>query len=46
MQQILVHKGKVWERSELHLKSAIPNFSRFDVTKQVALDLLKSSING
>lgn len=41
MQKLYVHNGKVWEKSELHLKSAIPKFSRFNVVKQIELDLLK-----
>lgn len=40
MQKLLVHNGKVWEKRELHLKSAIPNFSRRNIAKLVALDLL------
>lgn len=44
MQQLCVYKGKVWERAELHLKSAIPRFSRFNVAKQVELDLLKQQV--
>jgi len=40
MQKLLVHNGKVWERAELHLKSAIPYFNRRNIAKLVALDLL------
>jgi hypothetical protein len=41
MQKLYVHNGKVWEKSELHLKSAIPKFSKFNLVKQIELDLLK-----
>lgn len=41
---ICVRQGVVWEKSKLHLKSAIPKYSRFDVTKQIALDLLKKQV--
>ena len=41
MQKIIAHNGKVWEKSELHLKSAIPNYSRFNLATQIELDLLK-----
>ncbi len=44
MQQIIAHNGRVWERAELHLKSSIPNFSRYNVAKQVELDLLKKQL--
>ena len=44
MQKIIVHNGRIWEQSELHLKSAIPHFNRFDITKQIELDLLKKQI--
>ena len=44
MQKLCVHNGKVWEKAELHLKSAIPNFDRHNVAKQVALDLLKKLV--
>ncbi len=40
MQKLVVHNGKVWEKAELHLKSAIPHFSRHNVAKRIALDLL------
>ncbi len=40
MQKLIVCNGKVWEKAELHLKSAIPHFSRYNVAKQIALDLL------
>jgi len=39
-----VSRGKVWEKSELHLKSAIPNFNRHNVAKLIALDLLKEQV--
>jgi len=45
MQKLCVHNGKVWEKSELHLKSAIPDFDRHNVAKVVALDLLKKLIS-
>lgn len=41
---ICVSNGFVWEKAELHLKSAIQNFNRHDITKIVALDLLKSIV--
>jgi len=41
MQKLCVHNGKVWEKAELHLKSAISDFDRHNVAKVVALDLLK-----
>lgn len=41
---ICVHNGKVWEKSELHLKSSIPNFNRNNIAKLVALDLLKKQV--
>lgn len=44
MQKLLVHNGKVWEQSELHLKSAIQNFSRRNIAKIIELDLLKKLI--
>jgi len=44
MQKLLVSNGKVWEKAELHLKSAIPNFNRRNIAKQVALDLLKELV--
>ena len=40
MQKLIVHNGKVWEKAELHLKSAIPRFNRHNIAKQIALDLL------
>ncbi len=43
-QKINIHNGKIWERATLHLKSAIPNYSRFDVVKQIELDLLKKQV--
>jgi hypothetical protein len=44
IKRLIVHNGKVWEQSELHLKSAIPHFSRFNIVKQTELDLLKRQI--
>jgi len=44
MQKLCVHNGKIWEKSELHLKSAIPGFSRFNIVKRVELELLKELI--
>lgn len=41
MQKLCVYNGKVWEKSVLHLKSAIPKFSKFNIVKQVELDLLQ-----
>ncbi len=41
MQKLYVHDGHVWEKSELHLKSAIPRFSRFNVVKLCELDELR-----
>ncbi len=40
MQKLCVSHGKVWERAELHLKSAIPRFDRRNLAKRIALDLL------
>jgi hypothetical protein len=44
MQKIIVHSGRVWEKSELHLKSAIPYFSRFNIIKRIELELLKKML--
>lgn len=44
MQKLNVHNGRVWEQSELHLKSAISHYSRFNVVKQIELDLLKKQV--
>jgi hypothetical protein len=44
MQKLIVHNGKVWEKAELHLKSAIPRFSRHNVAKRIALDLLSELV--
>jgi hypothetical protein len=44
MQQIIAHNGKVWEKAELHLKSAIPGYSRHNIAKNIALDLLKELV--
>jgi hypothetical protein len=44
MQKLCVHNGKVWERAELHLKSAIPKFNRHNQAKLIALDLLAELI--
>ncbi len=44
MQKLCIKNGKVWEKSSLHLKSAIPGFDREDITKLIALDLLKASL--
>lgn len=41
MQKLLVHNGKIWEHSDLHLKSAIFNFNRKNIAKVIELDLLK-----
>jgi len=43
-QRLIVHNGRVWEKAELHLKSAIPHFSRFNIVKQTELDLLKKEL--
>lgn len=43
-QKINVNNGKVWEQAQLHLKSAIPHFSRFDINKQIELDMLKKML--
>lgn len=40
MQKIIAHNGRVWEKAELHLKSAIPGFDRRNLAKRIALDLL------
>ena len=44
MQKLYVRNGKVWEKAELHLKSAIPHYSRFNIAKNIALDLLKEQV--
>lgn len=44
MQQIIAHNGRVWEKAELHLKSAIPQFNRHNIAKQIALDLLQELV--
>ena len=44
MQKLLVHNGRVWEKAELHLKSAVPGFNRNDIAKVIALDLLKEQV--
>lgn len=44
MQKLCINNGKVWEKAELHLKSAIPQFSRYDITTCIELDLLKKQI--
>jgi len=44
MQKLCVSNGKVWEKSELHLKSAIPKFSKYNIVKQIELDLLKEFV--
>ena len=44
MQKLYVSNGKVWEKAELHLKSAIPNYSRYNIAKNIALDLLKEQV--
>ncbi len=44
MQKLYACKGKIWEQSELHLKSAIPDFDRTNIAKVVALDLLKKLV--
>lgn len=41
---ICVSNGCIWEKAELHLKSAIPDFNRYDITKVIALDLLKKLV--
>lgn len=41
---ICVSNGRVWAQADLHLKSAIPHFSRFNVVKQIELDLLKAQV--
>lgn len=45
MQKLCVHNGKIWEKSELHLKSAIPEFSKYNIVTVIELDLLKEQIN-
>jgi len=44
MQKLCISNGKVWEKAELHLKSAIPRFSRHNIAKQIALDLLQELV--
>ena len=45
MQKINVSNGRIWEKAELHLKSAIQGFDRHNFVKQVELDLLKQLIS-
>ena len=40
MQKLCVHNGRVWEKATLHLKSAVPNFSKYNIVKKIELDLL------
>ena len=44
MQILYVHQGRVWEKSELHLKSGIPHFNRHNLAKVIALDLIKEQV--
>ena len=44
MQKLCVYNGKIWEKSELHLKSAINKFDRHNIVKQIELDLLKKQV--
>lgn len=44
MQKLCISNGKVWEKAELHLKSVIPRFSRHNIAKQIALDLLQELV--
>ena len=44
MQKICVHNGRIWERAELHLKSAIPGFRRRNIVKRIELELLKQLV--
>ena len=44
MQKLYVSNGKVWEKAELHLKSAISHYSRYNIAKNIALDLLKEQV--
>ena len=44
MQKLKVHNGKVWEKAELHLKSAIQNFNRKNIAKVIELDLLRKLV--
>lgn len=44
MQKLCISNGHVWEKAELHLKSAIPEFSRYNIVKQIELDLLKENL--
>ena len=43
-QRLRVHNGKVWEQSELHLKSAVLKYDYKNVVKQIELDLLKQMV--
>lgn len=40
MQKLYVHNGRVWEPAELHLKSAVPHFSKYNLVKVIELELL------
>ena len=44
VKKLIIHNGKIWEKAELHLKSAIPHFSRFNIVTQTELDLLKKAL--
>ncbi len=44
MQKLCISNGHVWEKSTLHLKSAVPGFSRYNIVKQIELDLLKEQL--
>lgn len=44
MQKLCVYNGKIWEKSELHLKSAIPKFSKYNVVSCIELELFVKSL--
>ncbi len=41
MQQLIISNGKVWEKANLHLKSAIPQFQKRNIADNIELDLLR-----
>ena len=45
MQKLCVSNGKIWEKAVLHLKSAIPDYSRKNIVTQIELDLLKDAVD-
>lgn len=44
MQQLQIHNGKVWEKTQIHLKSVIPFFHKKNIVKTIELELLQKMI--